>query len=229
MEEVILDKIPLDVDMAALMKKLHVKEESKHAEELKKLVEDARQVARPKAFYRVAYIESRGDDHVIIEGTTFKSRVLCVNLAKAHRVFPFVVTCGEELEDWPGGQGDMLRRFWVDTLKEMALRKAMAAFKKDLEARCRPGRTAAMSPGSLEDWPITQQGVLFALLGKPETSVGVRLSDSCLMIPVKSLSGIRFPTEEPFESCRLCPREKCPGRRAPYDRTLYERKYEKKA
>jgi len=66
---------------------------------------------------------------------------------------------------------------------------------------------------------------LFALLGDATEAVGVRLLDSLLMTPTKSVSGIRFPTEERFESCQLCPRPDCPGRRAPYDATLYERKY----
>jgi hypothetical protein len=55
--------------------------------------------------------------------------------------------------------------------------------------------------------------------------VGVRLTDSCLMMPTKSVSGIRFPTETSFESCQLCPRDDCPGRRAPYDSGLYDRRY----
>jgi len=45
------------------------------------------------------------------------------------------------------------------------------------------------------------------------------------MIPNKTTSGIRFPTEERFESCQLCPRETCPGRRAAFEPDLYARKY----
>jgi hypothetical protein len=49
------------------------------------------------------------------------------------------------------------------------------------------------------------------------------------MSPTHSVSGIIFPTNDDFQSCLLCPREQCPGRRAAYDRTLYERKYSKPA
>ena len=48
------------------------------------------------------------------------------------------------------------------------------------------------------------------------------------MKPIKSVSGIWFPTEESFESCRLCPREQCRGRRTPYDKNLFDRKYRKR-
>jgi hypothetical protein len=74
-----------------------------------------------------------------------------------------------------------------------------------------------MSPGSLEDWPIQEQAALFNLLGDTESELGVRLSDSLLMIPRKSISGIFFPAEGSFESCRLCPRRNCQGRRAAHD------------
>ena len=56
-----------------------------------------------------------------------------------------------------------------------------------------------------------------------EKLIGVRLTDSFLMVPMKSISGILFPTEVRFESCQLCPRKDCPGRRAPYDQALWSK------
>ena len=63
---------------------------------------------------------------------------------------------------------------------------------------------------------LGQQRQLFQLLGDVESSIGVRLTDSFLMIPNKTVSGILFPTEVPFYSCQLCTREACPRRRAEY-------------
>jgi hypothetical protein len=74
-----------------------------------------------------------------------------------------------------------------------------------------------MSPGSLKDWDLNGQRPLFSVLGDVKGSVGVYLTESLLMIPAKSLSGIFFPTEIPFYSCQLCPRENCPSRRAKYN------------
>jgi hypothetical protein len=84
---------------------------------------------------------------------------------------------------------------------------------------------STMNPGSLADWPLAQQRVLFALLGNTEAAIGVSLTPSLLMTPTKSVSGIAFPTEGSFASCQLCPRKACPNRRAPYDPGLKERKY----
>jgi hypothetical protein len=77
-----------------------------------------------------------------------------------------------------------------------------------------------MNPGSLQNWPITQQNELFSIFRNVEALIGVRLTQSCLMIPLKSVSGIYFPTQIKFESCQLCPREKCEGRRALYNLEL---------
>jgi len=79
-----------------------------------------------------------------------------------------------------------------------------------------------MAPGSLVDWPIEEQAPLFKLLGDVENSIGVKLTDSLLMLPAKSISGIYFPTEVSFFSCQLCPRQRCESRKAKYDPGLAE-------
>jgi hypothetical protein len=108
---------------------------------------------------------------------------------------------------------------------EAALRSAWDAVEKRLVHRYQLGRTAVMNPGSLANWPLEEQRLLFRLLGDPHEAIGVQLTDSFLMVPIKSVSGLRFPTEMHYENCQLCPRDPCPGRRAPYDSDLYDRRY----
>jgi len=229
MESVVLQDISFQIDRESLKKKLHIKEGSPYLADLIRLVEEAEGKGRPKALYGLAFVDEKGEDIVIVDGIRLKSRVLRVNLEQVQRVFPYVVTCGMELEDWAIRIEDVLQRFWAETIKEMVLRIAHAAMEEHLMDRYRPGTLARMSPGSLADWPIQEQRPLFKLLGNPEDAIGVRLTESMLMIPTKSVSGIRFPTAESFESCQLCPREICPNRRAPYDPSLYEKKFKKKA
>ena len=225
MEPIILDSIPFQVDLETLKKKLHVREGSPYWGDLLRLAEEARDIAKPKAVYRMAFIDEKGEEDVLVEGVRFQSRILRVNLGEAQRVFPFVATCGTEMEEWTDRMGDMLRKFWAETLKEIAVQSASRFVEEDLVERYRPGKISRMSPGSLADWPIQQQRPLFQILGDTAQKIGVRLTESLLMLPTKTVSGIRFPKEESFESCQLCPREICPNRRAPYDKGLYERKY----
>jgi hypothetical protein len=225
MTQVVLDNIPFQPDMAQLREKLRIREGSRYVERFERLVSEAQAIANPKVLYKVALVDDKGDDYVVLDGVRLDSRVLRVNLEEAHRVFPYVVTCGRELYDWMNGLDDMLLGFWADAINEMALRGAIAALNEHLVERYRPGKTATMNPGSLGEWPLQQQRALFKILGDPEAAIGVELTKSCLMVPNKSVSGIQYPTETGFSSCQLCPREDCVGRKAPYDPELYDQKY----
>jgi hypothetical protein len=112
--------------------------------------------------------------------------------------------------------------FCYDAIKELAVQQARAYMQEYLTKRFALGQMSRMAPGAgaAEDWPITQQKQLFSIFGDVEKHIGVRLTDTCLMVPIKSVSGILFPTEVSFEACQLCPREQCIGRRAPYDAAL---------
>ena len=225
MDSIVLSSIPFQLDTAALRKKLHIKEGSHHAEEFDRLIQGAQTVGKPKTLYKEAFIESRTDDTVTLDGITFKSRILRVNLENVYRVFPYVITSGLELEEWSKKIADFLQEFWVEEIKETVLYMARDSFVKQVREYHQLGQIARMNPGSLADWPIEEQRPLFTLLGNAQELIGVHLTPSLMMVPTKSVSGILFPTEVDFSSCQLCSREICPGRKAPYDKDLYDKKY----
>ena len=225
MNGIILDSMPFQIDGEQLKKTLRIKEGSGMGEKVEALAREAQAVGKPKACYRVSYIESKGDDHLVVEGVKFSSRVLRVNLDKVFRVFPYVATCGLELEEWSKAYDGILEKFWAEAIKEAAVHWTVKFLNGYLTDKYQPGQLSRMNPGSLPDWPLSEQRPLFEVLGESPAKIGVQLRDSFLMVPVKTVSGLFFPTEERFESCQLCPREKCPGRRAPYDPSLYDRKY----
>lgn len=221
----VLDPIPVQVDPEAVLQQLRLPRENAQATRvIHELVEVIRPLARPKAVYGVAFVEARGEDTVTIDGVRFTSRVLRVNLDQVDRVFPYVATCGTEVDAVTFPATDVVRAFFWDALKNAVLRAAVTYLAAYLQRTYALGRLSRMNPGSLADWPVTQQRALFTLLGDVETSIGVTLTDHCLMLPLKSASGLYFPTEVTFESCQLCPRARCEGRRAPYDPTL-QKKY----
>jgi hypothetical protein len=225
MESMILDALPFKVDLEQLKKNLRIKEGTEMVGKLGSMVQGAEKIARPKVCYRIAYVESKGDDHVMIEGIRFASRILRVNLDKVFRVFPYVASCGLELEEWSKSVDGILEQFWAEEIKVLAVRGTIRYLHEYLMDRYQPGQMSRMNPGSLPDWPLSEQKPLFSLLGSGPATIGVQHNDSFLMTPVKSVSGLWFPTEEKFESCQLCQREKCPGRRAPFDPNLFDRKY----
>lgn len=221
----VLENIQFDLDFEELLNKLRIKKGTDYEIRLKELILEAEKIANLKVIYNLSYIESKEDNTVVIDGVKFSSRILRVNLDKVNRVFAYVATCGHELEDWSKGFSDMLEIFWLDAIKEAALKSARVALTKHLKDKYQLDKMANMNPGSLADWPISQQKELFQLFANQEKLIGVELNSSYLMKPIKSVSGIYFPTETHYENCMLCPRGVCPNRKAPYNANLYNEKY----
>jgi hypothetical protein len=170
----------------------------------------------------VRYIDEKLDDAVVIDGRRFNSRVLRKNLDQVERVFPFVVTIGAKLGEQQAASSDILESYYLDVIGNVALDSTRRHLKRHLKLTFAVEKISSMAPGSLADWPIEQQAPLFEMLGDVEASIGVKLNDSLLMLPAKSISGIYFPTEVSFFSCQLCPRERCESRKAKYDPKLAE-------
>ncbi len=224
----IFTEIKFKPSAAKVKKKMRVREGSSQAALIDKMVEHARQIGRPKALYKLAGIDSLDDSGVVLDGLRLESRILAVNLKTVNRAFPYLVTCGRELYDWKSSLNDMVEVYYADAINSLALKKAEKYLLKYLKATFQLGRTASMNPGSLEDWPISSQKDLFKLLNDQAGEIGVALTDSMLMIPNQTVSGIRFASEEGYSNCELCPRENCSHRRGHYNPELLAIKYQGK-
>jgi hypothetical protein len=225
MESFVLDDVAYEPDLDRLREDLHVRPGTTPNDELEGLAAEARSIAKPKVLYKLAFVDSEEDSAVVVAGVTFKSRILRLNLDSLHRVFPYAATCGTELDAWARSRQGILQEYLADMIAEQALEAATDALEGHIQRRFQPGTLSVMHPGSLSDWPIVEQRPLFELLGDTKNTIGVELNDSFMMIPTKSVSGIRFASERSFNSCQLCPRQDCRGRQVPYDPELLEKSY----
>ena len=220
----VLEKIPIEIGVPQVLGALRIERNNPSFEALvTELLEKAKEVARPKALYTISYIEGKNEESVQIDGVLFKSRILRKNLQNAERVFPYVATSGRELDAIEPPKDDYMAVFSLDAIKELILESAYHYLERYIINRYAPGTMAHMNPGSLSDWPVSQQTALFSLFGNVETLIGVKLMQSFLMDPIKSVSGIYFPTEIDFKSCMLCTRHPCSKRRAPYNPEMVEK------
>jgi len=217
----ILDNLNIDISLKEVCRRLHMRPDG-DLSEIEPLVDVALTLIEPRALYKVRYIDEKLDDGVIVDGRRLKSRVLRKNLDQAERVFPFVITLGRKLGEKQTESSDLLENFYLDTIGNVALNSARKQLRRHLKSKFALEKISSMAPGSLADWPIEEQAPLFKLLGDVETSIGVQLTDSLLMLPAKSISGIFFPTAVSFVSCQLCPRKRCESRKANYDEKLSE-------
>lgn len=217
----LLDTITVRPNPKEVLRQLHLGTE--HLENVQELIETAHSLMRPRVIYKVSYVTHRNENTVDIDGVRFTSRILRVNLDGIERVFPYVMTIGRELENTATSLGNIVKQFYLETIGDIALDHVGEYFEDHLKRKYGLEKISEMNPGSLEDWPITQQKNLFSLLGNVEDLAGVKLTESLLMIPRKSVSGIYFPTEVTFYSCQLCPRKNCEHRQAPYDENLKDK------
>lgn len=215
----ILEYIHVNLDLEEIKRMLHMEKRGDWSQ-VQTLVESAQSLITARAAYKVCYIESKIEDAITIDGRSLKSRVLRKNLDNIERIFPYVITIGNRLEEKTRACNDLLKKYYLDTIGNLALTDVRKYLKNQLRARYALDGMSYMSPGSLKDWAIEEQRPLFSILGDVEASIGVRLNENLVMIPNKSLSGIYFPTKIPFYSCQLCHREDCSARKTPYDEKL---------
>ena len=186
------------------------------------MTEKVRDIARPRAVYTTSEVKCIGRDRVDIDGIRFESRILNKKLSDLETVYPFIATIGNELDEFKAPPGEMWQSYILDSIKTMMLISAAEYVTEHIKKEFNLTGIALMNPGELKDWPITQQLPLFKLFGGEEKSIGVSLIKGGAMRPLKSRSGIVFPDDTGFVSCRCCTQENCPGRRAAYDPKLVE-------
>lgn len=215
----IIRSIPVILDHKEIKTRLHMERRGDWSR-VQSLINSAQALIEARAAYRVCYIEERLEDTIKIDGVSLKSRVLRKNLDHVERVFPFVLTIGGALEEEMRACPDILKQYYLDTIGNAALASVRSYLEDHLRSRYALTTLSSMSPGSLKDWAIENQGPLFSILGDVQGVIGVRLEESLVMTPFKSISGIYFPTEIPFYSCQLCKRENCPSRKAEYSERL---------
>jgi hypothetical protein len=216
----IVEKIPTSLVPEDVARRLRFNPARAGFSSLDELLELAESLADLRAVYDISYVGEKSTDAVEVAGTVFKSRILRHNLDRAQKVFPYIMTVGPKIETTAASFGDLLKQYYLEEMANHILEEGASWLAAKLETRWGFSGLSNMSPGSLEDWPISEQPKLFSLFGETEKVIGVRLTDSLLMVPRKSISGIFFPSEEGFTSCQLCPRERCPSRKAPYDENL---------
>jgi hypothetical protein len=215
----ILKNIPVELKMAEIKRRLHITRDQ-DLNLVRELVDYSQNLFDAKALYKICFVDEKLEDTVKVDGLSFKSKVLRKNLDAVERIFPYVVTIGPEFEEDVRNCDDILRKYYLDMIGTLAITSALNHLKKHLQSKYALGKVSFMSPGSLVDWPIEEQRPLFDLLKDTENTIGVTLTDSLLMLPAKSESGIFFPTETTFLNCQLCPRKECMGRKGAYSEEL---------
>ena len=223
----VFSNIPFVLDQELLIKQLRIDPQSVAASEFITLLQAAGASAKPKAVYRKTVNHSVHADKVNINGVILASRALSFHVKDADVIFPYIATCGEEIDQIEIIESDVIRRFWLDTIKMEILETCLTYLNQHISRRYSIGKIANISPGSADVgvWPLEQQSGLYSVLGDVKQLIGVELTENYLMIPTMSASGLLFPTETDFNNCMLCHREDCFERSAPFSQMTWDEIY----
>ena len=203
--------LSFEIDSVSLIKKLHIREGTQAERTVLNLVREGWPCLKPQGVYGEASVFIEQEEKVVMDKTPFSSRILQCNLARNNKVYPFLLTCGSQADEWIASKEDNLEHYWADAIAEEVLQLALTNLLAMVQEIYQLDDVAMMNPGAL-DWSIEDQKHLFCLFG--EDTAGIKLTEDCLMIPMKTLSGVFFEDDNQFVNCRLCPEIRCEHRRA---------------
>ncbi len=159
------------------------------------------------------------------EGIKFNTGKLVIkNLKNSEKMAMFICTAGPEVSRRSGGlidSGNLPEGYVADLVGSVLVEEAMDILQERLRVEFEQEGlriTNRYSPGYC-DWKVDEQHKLFGIF--PSDFCGVRLSESALMIPVKSVSGvIGIGKEVRFHKyiCNACNKVNCIYRNIKYSR-----------
>lgn len=190
--------------------------------EMSAVMERIKAVLRPRFCFFITPGQLDAEQHVLTVGAISFSvgRIISRQLRGSQAFAFFVATAGEEFEQLQHrlkDEDDMVKVFVADSIGSVIAEKAADCMELSLQKAIdeRGWRhTNRFSPGYC-GWHVSQQQMLFPLFGE-ERPCGVSLTDSSLMVPIKSVSGVigLGPSVRKLEySCGLCDFKDCYKRR----------------
>ncbi len=209
--------IPVDISAEEFAAFCRIRTDSPAFEMLQDTYPLIREYGVPKAIIKWANVDSIEGDRTTIEGVTFTSRVVADKLKDTLRVFLSVITAGTGLEE----SGEFDDDPFLDTYNGALLFFASRYVVDYMKEKFGFDGSSMLNPGSLPDWPISNNFALFDMIGSV-LEIGVSLNDAGYIKPWNSGSHIHF-SGDGYHNCSLCKKYDCIGRRAKFNRDEYIR------
>ncbi len=178
---------------------------------------------RPKVLYTTKKIEKIEGGTLTLEGgVKLKSAKISKTLGKCERITFFLATIGEQVDDvieTSLSEKKLSDAYIYDAIGSAAVEATVDDFqnKMDKAVKAKNQRTTLrFSPGYC-DWKISEQKQVFSVL--ENDLIDVDLSESYLMAPRKSVSGVfgigsrELVDKDETNPCKLCGMHTCVARR----------------
>lgn len=187
---------------------------------INKLKKEALDICSPKLGIRLISGKKIDKEHLRIGGLEFKpSFIITKLLEKADFYVLMLATVGSELDSWIQKKrmdGDLMEAFIADGIGSALAEEIVSYGQSEVERLLGYWDlkvSNSYSPGYC-DWNVQEQRQFFSLL--PENFCKVVLTESCLMLPIKSVStlmGAGMSIEKKEYGCTICKNKNCYKRR----------------
>ena len=223
-----LKDVKIDLDKKRVYHTLGYSNGHKPKRSIESLVEEeiaeAYQLIRPSCFYQLMDVKGiRRPKVTLVNGSkmTLTSEVLSWALYPCRKAVIFVASIGPALEERVAQlmkEGQSGKAVVLDAVGSEATEKTVYHLQDRIRRIAKlddAETTLRYSPGYC-DWDISQQKLLFGAMDS--APIKVKLSDTCLMSPRKSVSGIiglgwDEKARLKLSPCRFCTRQDCKNRR----------------
>jgi hypothetical protein len=204
-----------------LMRYLQIKDDADYAlventvEYVFNQVADSKDITGGYTLTNCESVDAHEGRIVCSNGTLTPGKRISRYMGHSSRIAMFICTAGgifTELSHSFQSNNDFLEAFVVESIGSATVENAMDKIQMELRTEVEAAGekiTNRYSPGYCE-WPLTGQKPLFDMIGV--NPVGISLSESCLMQPIKSVSGIigigKNVKEYPY-GCAICGSKTC--------------------
>lgn len=221
MKEMLCNGLSYKFIEAELLGRLHCEKSDDIYLRALELIKDAIPLLHPAFVIKEFGIDEIKKDGIIINGLFFHSKIVAKKLKDEKSVYVYIATSGRSISEYIDLFDDVLDKYILDQISYLAYLQAMNMMSEKIETEFKIDRHIRLCPGSIIDWSIADVKNIFKLMEGLYQKIDVNVLESGLINPLKSTSGIFYPTYEEFESCAICPRANCENRKMDFDEDLH--------
>lgn len=177
------------------------------------ILNEISEVCLLRCMYFISDVETVSDSTFSINGIDFSlGEKISPYLYGMKKVCLYLSTAGAEYEEYvqqSRSEGNIMKEFIADSIGTVLAEKSSLYISRLLKSDYGMKLSSPYSPGYC-GWSIEGQKKLFSFF--PENPCGIQLSDSFLMFPVKSVSGLFGLGDTDFKHpkhCELCNNYQC--------------------
>ena len=156
----------------------------------------------PAAAYTEVILDQVDGDSIKSNHTKIVSSLFANNCHAGDKVYPCLITVGNEMDTFAAGLDDPMLSYLQGILMNLCLDDALLSIAEEI-LKEHPGKKLMMvKPGVAGICELTEQQSILSLLGDAAQTLGVTASDKGFLTPGYSSTALLFFSESGAEPCK---------------------------